>query len=340
LNCCPYVQRAHIATSVSMGCGGSKAAEPAPAPAAAPVEGQMIAQVAPSAGAPTPHKSGGGKGKGKGKGKGAGASHWQIKLDGNFKDYGKEEDAILKRAYMTGQKNAKFHLRGQSYEYNFKKMIQKNNDTKKERQIRPPNKGPKPPKKPLLPGGPMIIITVGSGQPGTMIEVQDPNNPGKKVQVFVPAHAKAGQKMAVPIPGKGEDVASVQAKQKKHDDDLGLKSSPWSTGGKAAAGAAGVAGLAAVGVGGVILGDHLAGGEMASTVGEAAAGAFDDAGDWAADAVPDAADAAGDWAEGAAGDAGEWLEGAGEDIAEFAVDAGDWLGDAGEDIGDFVMDLF
>jgi len=310
-----------------MGCGGSKATPPVQ-PASVPVEGHMIAQpVAPAAGAPAPHKSGGGRGKGKGKG-GVGSS-WQIKLDGGFKDYGKEEDAILKRAYMTGQKNAKFHLRGQSYEYNFKKMIQKNKETKKERQIRPPTKGPKPPKKPLLPTGPMIIITVGSGQPGTMIEVPDPNNPGKKVQVFVPAHAKAGQKMAVPIPGKGEDVASVQAKQKKHDDDQGLKSSPWSTGGKAAAGAAGIAGLAAVGVGGVILGDHLAGGEMASSVGEAAAGAFDDAGDWAADAVPDAADAAGDW-----------LEGAGEDIAEFAADAGDWLGDAGEDIGDFVMDLF
>jgi len=325
------VQRAHIETSVTMGCGGSKAAEPAQQPAAAPVEGQMIEQVAPSAGAPTPHKSGGGKGGGKGKGKGA--SSWQIKLDGNFKDYGKEEDAILKRAYMTGQKNAKFHLRGQSYEYNFKKMIQKNQDTKKERQIRPPNKGPKPPKKPLLPTGPMIIITVGSGQPGTMIEVTDPNNPGKKVQVFVPAHAKAGQKMAVPIPGKGEDVASVQAKQKKHDDDQGLKSSPWSTGGKAAAGGVAIVGLAAVGVGGVILGDHLAGGEMAATVGEAAAGGFDDAGDWLADA-------AGDGGADAVDAAGDWLEGAGEDIADFAVDAGDWLGDAGEDIGDFVMDLF
>lgn len=304
----------------------------------------MDQQVAPAAGQQQSKGKGKGKGNGKGKGKGKGGSKWQIQLDGNWKDYEGQEDMILKRAYMTGQKNAKFALRGQNYEYNFKKMIQKNKDTKKERQIRPPV-GPRPPSKPILPAGPMIMLQVKAGQPGTMISVNDPNNPGQTIQVFVPAHAKPGQKMAVPIPSKGESVDVVQKKQEKHDKEQGIKS--WSTGGKVAAGAVGAGALGAVAVGGVILGDHLAGGDMADTVGaaavdagEAVADGVTDAADAVGDWAPGAFDAAGDWVEGAAGDAGDWFEGAGDDILDFADDAAAWLGDAGEDVGDFVMDLF
>jgi len=327
-----------------MGCSSSKATS---TPAAhTPVQTQPVQGQVLLGGSPGKHVSKGhGKGKGKGKGKGSG-SKWQIMLDGRFKDYGHEEDMILKRAYLTGQKNAKFHLRGQNYEYNFQKMIQKNKGTNKVRSIRPPC-GPKPPSKPLLPTGPMIILTVRAGQPGTIISVADPNNRGQTVEVYVPAHAKVGAKLAVPIPAKGESVQDVQRKQEKHDAEHGTKTG-WSTGGKVAAGGAAALGVAAVGVGGVILGDHLAGGDMATSVGEAA---VDDAGEWVVDGVGDAVDAVGDWApgafesagdwiEGAAEDVGEWAEGAGEDIVDFAGDAADWLGDAGEDIGDFVMDLF
>jgi len=275
-----------------------------------------------------------GKGKGMGRGKGRGGSKWQIMLEGKWNDYGDQEDKILKRAYMTGQNNARFHLRGQNYEYSFRKMAQINKGSNKERKIRPPL-GPRPPKKPLLPRGPMVIITVGTGQPGTLISIKDPNNPGQNVQVYVPAHAKPGQKMAVPIPAKGETLGQVQKKQQMHDKEHGTKTG-WSTGGAVAVGGAAAAGIAAVGVGGVILGDHLAGGEMASTIGEAAV----DAGETLADGAIDAVDAVGDWAPGAADAVGDWAEGAGEDIADFACDAADWLGDAGEDVGDFVMDLF
>jgi len=371
-----------------MGCGGSKAASPAPPSplllqsvdgliVVAPAAPHLLAALAYK---PEKHVTCKGKGKGKGKGVGKGVgkgmgkgmglgkgkgkgsgNKWQIMLDGKFQDYGIQEDSILKRAYMIGHQHAKFQLRGQSYEYNFKKMIQKNKDSGKERQVRPPLGWVKP-KKPLLPQGPMIIITVGSGQPGTMIDVKDPNNPGQHVQVYVPAHARPGQKMAVPIPAKGQSVESVQQKQKEHDAEHGTMSSRWTTGGKMAAGGAAVLGVAAVGVGGVILGDHHAGGDIADTIAEVAADAGEwatdaagDAADWVADAAGDAgewlegdaadwaADAAGDagdWAADATGDAGEWLEGAGEEVADFAGDAADWLGDAGEDIGDFVMDLF
>lgn len=288
-----------------------------------------------------------GKGKGKGRGVGDGGTKWQVMLGGHWTDYGGQEDGILKRAYMIGQKNCKFQLRGQRYEYNFKKMIQINKDTRKERQIRPPCLGPRPPAKPLLPEGPMIILSVKAGQPGTMINVPDPNNPGSNIQVYVPPHAKPGSKMAIPIPAKGESVDAVQKKQEKHDAAIGTKSSKWSSGAKVAAGGAAVAGIAAVGVGGVILGDHLAGGDMADSIGSAVMDAGEDVGDWATGAAGDigdwATDAAGDigdWAPDAAADAGDWAGDAAGDVADWAGDAGDWLGDAGEDIGDFVMDLF
>jgi len=328
-----------------MGCGGSKASSPAPPSFQSfvfsrPVDGRIVAPVAPHLLGPFVHKpriQGEGKGKGKGmcKGKGKGSGNkWQIMLDGKFHDYGSQEDSILKRACMIGHQHAKFHLRGQSYEYNFTKMIQTNKDSGKERQVRPPFGWVKP-KKPLLPQGPMIVITVGFRQPGTMIILKDPNNPGEQVQVYVPAHAKPGQKMAVPIPEKGQSVKSVQQKQKKHDAEHGTKT--------CGAGCAAIVGAAALGVGGVILGDHLADGDIADTIGDAAV----DAGGWAADAAGDAADwtadaagDAGDWAADAFGDAGEWLEAAVEEIPDIAADGADWLEDAGEDIGDFVMDLF
>merc|ERR1719436_1732264 len=110
-----------------------------------------------------------------------------------------------------------------------------------------------------------------------MITVNDPNNPGQKINVYVPPAAKPGQKMAVPIPAKGQTVDVVQAKQKKHDEEKETKAKKegWSTGAKMAAGGAALVGVGAVGVGGVILGDHLIGGDMADTVAGVAVDAAD-----------------------------------------------------------------
>eukprot|EP00421_Protoceratium_reticulatum_P029471 CAMPEP_0168483374 /NCGR_PEP_ID=MMETSP0228-20121227/65535_1 /TAXON_ID=133427 /ORGANISM="Protoceratium reticulatum, Strain CCCM 535 (=CCMP 1889)" /LENGTH=42 /DNA_ID= /DNA_START= /DNA_END= /DNA_ORIENTATION= len=38
---------------------------------------------------------------------------FQVKLGGEWKDYAKDEDKILKRAYLAGFPNAKYALRGQ-----------------------------------------------------------------------------------------------------------------------------------------------------------------------------------------------------------------------------------
>merc|ERR1719352_1413538 len=110
------------------------------------------------------------------------------------------------------------------------------------------------------------------------------------IPVNVPAGAKPGQKMAVPLPEPGCTVQDVQKKQKAH-----------SIGAKLAMGTAGVAAVGGLAVGGVILGDHLTGGTLG--VSEAAADAAADVADWAEGAVEDAPaviEAAAEWAEGAA----------------------------------------
>merc|ERR1712183_708562 len=218
-----------------------------------------------------------------------------IKLDNHWKDYDDQEDRILKRAYLCGQKNCKFHLRGQDYSYDFGKMTQMNVASKKIREMRPPL-GFKPPKQALLPSGPMTVITVRPRQPGQCIQIPNPNNPSEQVSVYVPPHAKPGSKMAVPLPAKGESVQAVQEKQKEHE-----RSGGWSTGGKIAAAGAGLVAVGAVGVGGVILGDHLAGGDMAADIGASVVDAGETIGDVAVDAV-------------------DWLGDAGEDVGDFIMD--------------------
>lgn len=242
---------------------------------------------------------------------------FQIKLSGQWQNYDEVEDRVLKRAFLIGQNSARFHLRGQDYEYNFRRMKQKNLKSKQERDIRPPRGLTKPPA-PILPPGATVIISVPAGSAGKTIEINDPNNKGQKIAVNVPAGARAGQKMAVPVPEKGQNIEEVCKKQQG-----------WSTGAKTAAGLAAVGTVGAAAVGGALVGDHLAGGTMAADGISAAA-------DWA----EGAADVAGDWGEGAADAAGDWGEGAIDDIADFAEDAGDWLGDAAEDAGDWVMSLF
>lgn len=307
-----------------MGCASSAPPpQPAPQPTPTVTAGVVIDQGGQSGGYQGGQSSGG---KGGGKGgkkqrrkpdkKNVG-NKFQVKLGGKFQDYGKEEDLILKRAYMMGNDKVKYSFRGEQYSYYFGKphMNQMNLTTGNKRDIRPPLGFPPPPKASILPIGPSVIVKVPPGKQGQTIEVDDPNNPGQKITVYIPPDAKAGAKMAVPIPKKGETVAQVQEKQKLHAEETKGK---WSTGGKIAATGAALVGVGAIGVGGVILGDHLAGGDMAETIGETAVDVGEDVGE-----------AIGEFGE----DAVDWIGDAGEDAI-------DWLGDAGEDVGDFIMDLF
>lgn len=343
-----------------MGCSGAKAG-----PAQEPVEVVLVETVAtPSlllgsgkakgqAKGMAAKVEGKGKGRGKGKstGKGKGKSapqrtakevgqimqeRFQILLSGKWSDYDAEEDAILKRAFLVGQPNCKFHLRGQDYEYDFARRTQKNLKTGKQREIRPPSKMTAP-TRPLLPTGPMVVCKIPDPVPQSM-EIADPNNPGKKLLVAVPPKATPGMRLAVPVPDKGENVQEVVKRQQQ-----------WSKGSKMAAGAAAVGALA---VGGVVLGEHLSGGAISAWGEEVVADVGDfiadtGAADWVADAAADvgdwvggAADDAGEWAASAVEDVGDWGAGAIDDIGDFAADAADWFADAAGDAGDFIVSIF
>merc|ERR1719230_861703 len=128
------------------------------------------------------------------------------------------------------------------------------------------------------------------------MKINDPKNSGEKLEVFVPAGAKAGAKMAVPVPQEGETAADVRKRQEGYS-----------------AGAMAAMGVAAAGagvVGGAILGDHLTGGEVGAAAGEWAEGAYSDAADWVTGAAADV----GAWAEGAYSDAADWVTGAAADV--------------------------
>ena len=66
--------------------------------------------------------------------------NFQVKLSGDWKDFKGNDDKILKRAYLSGFPNAKYTLRGQKYEADFKNMNQKNLRTGKVRDVRSPRR--------------------------------------------------------------------------------------------------------------------------------------------------------------------------------------------------------
>merc|ERR1719498_1243217 len=182
-------------------------------------------------------------------------------------------------------------------------MAQINRDTRKERAIRPPNKW-KAPSKPLVPAGPTTVINVPVGSPGTTIQVPHPKVRGAFISVNVPASAKAGQAMLVPVPDMGATSPDISSAPQAAGAKKASSKAKWSTGGKVAAGTAAVAGIGGVAVGDAILGEHIA--------------------EHGLDATVDAA--------------GDGLADAGDAIGDFAVDAGEFIVDAAEDVGDFIVD--
>merc|ERR1719482_1888359 len=147
-------------------------------------------------------------------------------------------------------------------------MVQVNSDSGKERKIRQPMKW-KAPAKPLVPAGPTTVINVPPGSPGTTIQVPHPRVKGAFISVNVPASAKPGQAMLVPVPSE----VAVSATGSPAPTKAG--SGGWSTGGKVAAGAAAVVGVGGAAMGGAILGDHIAEHGLDATVDAAGDGIAD-----------------------------------------------------------------
>merc|ERR1719181_2735758 len=82
-------------------------------------------------------------------------------------------------------------------------MLQVNQESSKEHKIRPPYK----PKasveasvKPKVSAGPTTVVNVPPGAPGTTMQIPHPYVKGAFIEVNVPASAKVGQAMLVPIP--------------------------------------------------------------------------------------------------------------------------------------------
>merc|ERR1712151_941606 len=193
------------------------------------------------------------------------AKKFQVKLSGAWSDYSADEDKILKRAYLAGFDNAKYSLRGQNYECNFKAMTQKNLQSGKAREMRPPHKWKAPPTQIVKPGA-TFCVKVPPGGPGAIVKVPHPTMKGQLVAVNVPATAKVGQAMLVPLPtGTPKPVEIVEPSAPQAAEVAKLEEGPtkeaakkkWSTGGKVAAGTAGVAVVGGLAVAGAVLGEHI-----------------------------------------------------------------------------------
>jgi len=242
------------------------------------------------------------------------AGKFQWKSSWKWNKYDDKENGSLLRAYLSGFPFAQMLIRGNRYEYDFKKMQQINKDSGRKRQIRPPYKL-KQPTEPLVPPGPTTCVKVPKDGPGNQIMVPHPQDSSQFIAVEVPAHAKVGSVMLVPVPllDDSEPDQKKGSKGKKKKKPQGM-----SGGEKIAAAVGGAAVVGGFAVAGAVIGDA------------AADGAFDGVGDVIADGADDAADVA--------ADAGAVIMDAVDDI-DFD-DAGDFMMDLGEDAGDMIMDLF
>merc|ERR1711933_45257 len=151
-------------------------------------------------------------------------------------------------------------LRGQKYECNFKSMAQKNLQSGKAREMRPPHKWKAPPTQIVKPGE-TFCVKVPQGGPGSIIQVPHPKTKGLLVAVNVPPTAKVGQAVLVPIPtGDPKPVEIVEPDAPEAAEVAKMEEGPakeaakkrWSTGAKLAAGTTGVAVVGGLAVAGAL----------------------------------------------------------------------------------------
>jgi len=241
-------------------------------------------------------------------------NNFQVKLSGAWADYNNDEDKILKRAFLTGFENTKYSLRGQKYECNFKTMIQKNLQSGKAREMRPPHKWKAPPAQIVKPGE-TFCVKVPPGGPGAIINVPHPKTKGQLVAVNVPTTAKVGQAMLVPLPvGVPKPVEIVEPDATQAAAVAKLEEGPakeaakkkWSTGAKVATGTAKVAVVGSLAVAGAVLGEHISEEGWDATIAEL----------------------------------GDVATSVGDSIAEGASHVADFASDTADSAGDFIMDLF
>lgn len=262
---------------------------------------------------------------------------FQVKLEGQWKDYSKAENGLLTRAFLSGRKTATFTIRGaQKYLYDFDRMKQINTNSDREREIRAPPQL-KRPAKPVVPAGPtMVVLVPKDAKPGDVMEVPHPMDKSVLLQVKVPENATPGATLLVLVPpldagagGKknnapavdvntvpqdpnGADAGAGTAPEKKSVAEENVLDKKKEANGLGTGIVAGAAGTAVIGA--ALLGAGAATGAVGGDVGEG---------------LVDFGDAVGDGARDA-----------GEAIADFADPALEELGQFAENTGDFIMNLF
>lgn len=168
----------------------------------------------------------------------------------------------MKRAYLGGFSNLRYTFRGQEYDVSFMAMTQRNIDTGKIREIRPPYKW-KPLAGSRVEKGPALCIKVPPNGPGTIINVPHPKVKDRIMAITVPKTAKVGQAMLVPIPqgepqpkliqSKAPATATVAEMAEDHAKEEVKKRWSISTCKKVASGLGGVAVVSGLAAGGAIL---------------------------------------------------------------------------------------
>lgn len=203
---------------------------------------------------------------------------FQIKIQGQWKDYDTTEDKLLKCGFMSGVPILKLKHHGNLYEYDFKQCQQRNVSSGRMREIRPPHKW-KAPSQPVVPASKMTTIKLTAGQPGKVICLRHPS--GGSYTIKVPASAREGQTMLVPVPENAMDASELAR-------FLARCECGKTTGSKVAIGLGGAVAAAAIGGGAAISSDMIAGG--LEEVPEYFEDAFDDVAGWtmgAGDAIAD-----------------------------------------------------
>lgn len=309
---------------------------------------------------------------------------FKARIDGKWQDYAPQCNQFLLEAYAAGCPSMRLNVKGQMYKFDLEKMEQINLNTLAVNKLRAPDNAERPQKSSVFllenlrhprskgrkslqekirPQRPVFIVRVPPNGPGTTIRAPHPKKLGKAMPIAVPADAKVGQALYLPMP---KTRMKTKVKYAAGGTALGTTgaavgialmeaTSITSAGGVAAGGALATVGtVAAVSLGGVaVVGAVVAAGVgvhyatrnpgKAVAIGALAIGALALA-DHVADtgvveAASDAAEVAGDVVEGVV-DFAEDAADTCEDAGDFIVDAGDWLGDVAEDGVDFMLDLF
>mmetsp|Transcript_140483 Transcript_140483/g.244615 ORF Transcript_140483/g.244615 Transcript_140483/m.244615 type:complete len:222 (+) Transcript_140483:71-736(+) len=144
---------------------------------------------------------------------------FQVRLGGVWKDFEYEDSKVLKTALKAGHMICWYSCHGKFYEYDFKRMQQRNVKTGNVRQIRPPYRWASTARVDAAEKPPVKVIRVPPGSAGTTIYTAHPKIAGRRIPIFVPAEARDMQMMMVPVPEEDEPLAPSTEEEEEEEED-------------------------------------------------------------------------------------------------------------------------